>query len=90
MRNWGVWLLGLIGASVTAFATVVTSIALTPEVLLQLGWRTVLTQAAAGAVIGAAAYLKQSPVPQGPLNTVRRFENRLVERGTGAGHQERH
>ena len=64
MKNFGHWLHGLGAAAITGGASALTAGMIDPETFnLQTGWKNVGMLAAVNAVLGAAAYLKQSPLP---------------------------
>jgi len=62
--NWRLWLKGLISATISGGATAVSTMVVSPqEFNFQNGLNKLLTVAAVSAVMGAANYLKQSPLP---------------------------
>lgn len=67
--NWKTWLYGLISAAIGAAANTVTVMIVAPETFnLQEGLPKVMAAAGSAAVVAAALYLKQSPLP-GPKPT---------------------
>lgn len=64
--NWKTWAYGLASAMIGAAANTVTVMIVAPETFnLQEGFGKVLSVAAVSAVVAAANYLKQSPLPGG-------------------------
>ena len=64
MKDWKVWLSGLIAATITGGANAISVMIVDPVAFnLQDEMGKVLTVALVSAIIGAAAYLKQSPLP---------------------------
>lgn len=62
--NWQHWLKGLIAAIVNGFASGVVLIVAVPDKFnLEQGFPLLLKTSAVFAILGAANYLKQSPVP---------------------------
>ena len=62
--NWQVWLKGLISAVIGAAATASTNVIVAPETFnLQEGLSKLLQVMAVSAILAAAFYLKQSPLP---------------------------
>lgn len=57
--HWSVWLKGLLAAVISGAATGVGTLLVAPEVAVA----SVAKVAGVGALIGAAGYLKQSPLP---------------------------
>lgn len=64
--NWKVWLKGLIGAIVSTAANSVSVLVADPKHFNPgiAGWANLGLVALVSAVVGAALYLKQSPVPK--------------------------
>jgi hypothetical protein len=64
--NWKLWLKGLGSAVIGAFANSITVMIVDPQNFnLQTGLNKVLSVAIVSAIIAAAMYLKQSPLPNG-------------------------
>lgn len=86
MKTWQVWLHGLVAATVSGTAggigTVVGSLAVGDNLLH--GLKVAGVGAIFSGIIGAAAYLKQSPVPPGWDGAERRSRN-----GNGSGTADR-
>ena len=61
---WGTWFKGLISATIGGGANSITSMVVAPEVFnTKEGLSNVVAMAVVGAILGAAMYLKQSPIP---------------------------
>lgn len=66
MKNWRNWLKGLVSAVIGAFANGITVMIVDPTTFnLAEGMGAVLTVGVVSAIIAAAMYLKQSPLPNG-------------------------
>jgi hypothetical protein len=68
MKSLATWLKGLIAAVVSAAANVTTLAIADPQHFdpSKAGWHDLGTLVVVSAVVGAALYLKQSPVPSTP------------------------
>lgn len=66
MTNWKIWLKGLIAAVVSTAASSVSVLIADPKHFSPgiAGWRNLGLVALVSAIVGAALYLKQSPVPK--------------------------
>lgn len=65
MKEWRTWLEGLIGAAIGGAASAITVMITDPmNYNLQGGLSKLGTVAAVNAIVGAALYLKQRPVPK--------------------------
>lgn len=66
MTNWNIWLKGLVAAVVSTAANSVSVLIADPEHFNPgiAGWRNLGLVALVSAIVGAALYLKQSPVPK--------------------------
>lgn len=64
--NWEVWLKGLIAAIVSSAANTVSVLIADPSHFSPgvAGWKNLGVVALVSAIVGAALYLKQSPVPK--------------------------
>ena len=64
--NWRIWLKGLIAAVVASAANSVSALIADPEHFNPslAGWKNLGVVALVSAIVGAALYLKQSPVPK--------------------------
>lgn len=64
--NWKLWLKGLISAIIGAFCNSIVLMIADPQTFnLSTGANKVLTVAIVSAIVAAAMYLKQSPLPNG-------------------------
>lgn len=64
MKKWENWLKGLISALISGSANAVTVVIVAPETFnFQEGLNKLIAVIAAGAIIGVANFLKQSPLP---------------------------
>ena len=62
--DWKLWAKGLIAAIISAAANAVTGTIVAPETFnLQDGWTKLVALIVVNAIVGAAMYLKQSPIP---------------------------
>ena len=58
------WAKGLLAAMINGAASAVALVIVDPQTYnLQEGWQRLLTVMAVSAILGAASYLKQSPIP---------------------------
>lgn len=65
--TWRHWLHGLIGAAIGGGANAITTMIIAPaQFNLQEGYKNVLMSAIVSAIVSAALYLKQSPLPEEP------------------------
>lgn len=65
MKNWKHWLAGLIAATVNGFASGVVLVVVDPsEFNLTTGFPKLAMTSAVLGLLGAANYLKQSPIPE--------------------------
>lgn len=65
--NWKLWLKGLVAAVVASAANSISVLIADPRHFNPSeagGWRNLGTVAVVSAIVGAAMYLKQSPVPK--------------------------
>lgn len=63
--TWQHWLKGLVAAAVSGVANSITNVMVAPETFnFQSGLRKLGESAAVAGILGAALYLKQSPVPK--------------------------
>jgi hypothetical protein len=64
MGNWQVWLKGLVSAAIGGAATAISTMIVAPEEFnLDQGIGKVAAVAVVSAIVAAANYLKQSPIP---------------------------
>ena len=64
--NWKLWLKGLISAVIGGAANAITLVIVDPlNYNLQEGFQKLATVAIVSAIVAAAMYLKQSPIPNG-------------------------
>lgn len=61
--HWSVWLKGLISAGISGGATGVGVLLVAPDAVAAFVPSMALKMAGIGALVGAANYLKQSPIP---------------------------
>lgn len=65
MNKLKVWAKGLLAAIISSAATSITVYVSAPETFnFESGWSNLLSVMAISAIIGAAMYLKKSPVPE--------------------------
>lgn len=63
--NWKLWLHGLAAAFIGGAANAISNIAVAPETFnFEAGLKKLLMSALVSGVLGAALYLKKSPVPE--------------------------
>jgi hypothetical protein len=64
LTNWKFWLHGLLSAFITGAASAACSVVIKPDVFnFGAGLHDLLKMAACAGIVGAFAYLKQSPLP---------------------------
>jgi UDP-N-acetylmuramyl pentapeptide phosphotransferase/UDP-N-acetylglucosamine-1-phosphate transferase len=84
--KWHNWIKGLISAAIGGAANAITATIVAPEAFnFQAGLNKLLTMIAAGALLSAAMYLKQSPLPGAqlpPTSTTSQPQNKPT---TGGG-----
>lgn len=61
--HWSVWVKGLISAVISGGATGLGVLVVAPEAMATFAGSVALKMAGVGALVGAANYLKQSPIP---------------------------
>ena len=72
MNKWITWFKGLISAMISSAAGVITVMIVKPETFnIDTGLHNVLTVAGVTAIVGAANYLKQSPLPKDEIQAIK-------------------
>lgn len=61
--KWGVWLKGLIAGIVQGLATGITTYMAYPDLIKISEWGKIVAVIGLSGLVGAALYLKQSPIP---------------------------
>jgi len=70
MNNWQTWLKGLISAAIGGAATAISTMIVAPETFnLSEGFTKLFQVSLVSAIVAAASYLKQSPLPSNEPET---------------------
>ena len=64
MKNWQIWLRGLISAGIGGASTAITTMIVAPDTFnLETGKQKLIAVAGVSAIVAVANFLKQSPLP---------------------------